>query len=148
MSSDFTYTGAVDTDLAKVRLIIGDVSKDKPKLADAEVSFFLTEEGSVRRAAVRCAESIAAIFAAKVDQSIGKIKISFSQQYEHYKELAKRLSSNANQASLAGAYSGGISKSDKLIDQQNEDFPKPFFNRRINDTPGVSVTPGDNLDGH
>lgn len=146
MASDFTYTGAVDTDLAKVRLIIGDVSKDRPRLADAEINFFLENEGSVRRAAVRCAESIAAIFASKVDQSIGKIRISFSKQYEHFKELAKRLTNNANQAALAGAFSGGISKAGKAIDQQNEDYPKNFFTRRIFDTQSVSTTPGDDFD--
>ena len=144
MASDFTYTGAVDTDLAKVRLIIGDISKEKPRLSDSEINFFLENEGSIRRATVRCAESIAAIFASKVDQSIGKIRISFSKQFEHFTELAKRLANNANQAALAGAFSGGISKADKLIDEQNEDSTKPFFARDQFDTPGVTTVPREN----
>jgi len=144
VASDFTYTGAVDTDLAKVRLIIGDISKEKPRLSDSEINFFLTDEGSIRRAAVRCAESIAAIFASKVDQSIGKIRISFSKQFEHFTELAKRLANNANQAALAGAFSGGISKADKQVDEGNEDFPKPFFTRDQFDTDAVTTVPREN----
>ncbi len=148
MASDFTYTGAVDTDLEKVRLLIGDVFKAKPKLGDAEINFFLTEEGSIRRAAARSAESIAAIFASKVDQSVGKIRVSFSQQYKQFKELAKRLTTDANQASMAGAFSGGISKADKRVDEQNEDFPKPFFARDQFDSQAATTVPRGNDDGH
>lgn len=146
MASNFTYTGAVDTDLEKVRLIVGDISKNRPRLSDGEINFFLTEEGSVRRASVRAAESIAAIFADKVDQSVGKIRISFSQRFKHFTELAKRLSRNANQGSLAGAFSGGISKADKQTDENNSDFPKHFFTRDLHDSRFASTVPGENLD--
>ena len=146
MASDFTYTGAVDTDLEKVRFFVGDVIENRAKLTDSEISFLLADQGSVRRAAARAAENIAAIFASKVDQSIGKIRISFSQQFKHFTELAKRLTKDANQGSLAGAFSGGISKADKRVDEQNEDLPKPFFTRDIHDSRVASATPRENLE--
>lgn len=56
----FTYTGALATDLEKVRRLIGDTDSAAALFTDAEIEFFLSEGGSVYMAAALAARAIAA----------------------------------------------------------------------------------------
>lgn len=55
----FTYTGALTTDLEKVRRLISDTDSANALFTDAEITYFLTT-GSVYKAAALAARAIAA----------------------------------------------------------------------------------------
>ncbi len=56
----FTYTGALTTDLEKVRRLISDTNSAAALFTDAEITFFLEDGGSVYKAAALAARAIAA----------------------------------------------------------------------------------------
>lgn len=56
----FTYTGALTTDLEKVRRLISDTDSANALFTDAEITWFLTDGGTVYRAAALAARAIAA----------------------------------------------------------------------------------------
>ncbi len=56
----FTYTGALTSDLERVRLLIGDTSSATALFQDAELQWFLTEQGTVYLAAAAAARAVAA----------------------------------------------------------------------------------------
>lgn len=55
----FTYTGALTSDLEKVRRLISDTDSANVLFTDAEIDFFLAEGGSLYRAAALAARAIA-----------------------------------------------------------------------------------------
>ncbi len=56
----FTQTGVVETDLERVRLLLGDTSPATALFQDAEIDWFLTQHGSVYLAAAAAARAVAA----------------------------------------------------------------------------------------
>lgn len=56
----FTYTGALTTDLEKVRRLIGDTDSANALFTDAEINWFISDGGSVYKAAALAARAIAA----------------------------------------------------------------------------------------
>ena len=76
-------------------------------------------------AAVRAAEAIGAIFARRVDKTVGKLKLSLSQASMSYFKLADRLQLEANSAGVA--YAGGVSISDVRTEREDSDRPAPVF---------------------
>lgn len=56
----FTYTGALTTDLERVRLLISDTDEDTALFQDGELTWFITEHGSIYLAAAAAARSVAA----------------------------------------------------------------------------------------
>lgn len=56
----FTYTGALTTDLERVRLLIGDTVSATALFQDAEIEWFLSEQGTLYLAAAAAARAVAA----------------------------------------------------------------------------------------
>lgn len=56
----FTYTGALTSDLEKVRRLISDTDSANALFTDAEIEFFLAEGGSMYRGAAMAARAVAA----------------------------------------------------------------------------------------
>ncbi len=137
MSNAFTYTGSPTTDLDKVRLLIGDTQESDVLLTDAEIEFFNEIEPNIFRAASKSAEAIAAKFSRQHSESVGKVKISFEQKFDHYIALSKSLKLQADRRGASDMSSGGISVSDKNVAIQDEDRVPPFFTRKLHDHPGV-----------
>lgn len=139
MSNAFTYTGSPTTDRDKVRLLIGDTQESDPLLTDGEVEFFISLDPSIHRAASKSAEAIAAKFSRQHDESVGKVRVSFSQKFKQFMDLAKSLRIEANRRGLSNISSGGISVSDKETEIQDTDRTEPFFTRRLHDYPGTNL---------
>jgi hypothetical protein len=79
------------TDLGKLRVEIGDVEETAALFYDSELTYFLTDEGSVLAAAARACEVLAARYAGSYnfktdDQSFDRGALS-----KQYAEQAKRL---------------------------------------------------------
>lgn len=56
----FTYSGAVETDLERVRLLLGDTNAATALFQDAEIDWFLAQHGTVHLAAAAAARAVAA----------------------------------------------------------------------------------------
>jgi len=125
MAWSYDSTAPNSSDKSWVRLRIGDTSSGDQLLQDEEISAFVTSEGNREMGAALAAEAIGAQFARKVDKSVGKLAISFSQASEHYFALAERLRREV--AVGAGPYAGGISQADKDANEADTDVVAPSF---------------------
>jgi hypothetical protein len=84
------------------------------------------------------ARSLAATFANSVTKRAGDVSINASDKYKHYMDLATSLERQAKLYGLGATsvYAGGISKADKLTQEQDSDRVEPYFTRTTHDDPG------------
>jgi len=123
----WTYNSAsIGTDLAKVRLMIGDTDTNDQQLTDEEIQFFIDTEQTIYMAAYRCALALVAEYARKVDKEMGDLKLLAAQRHRHYLRLAAELKKR-NIPGIPSA--GGIYQSEKDTLNDNTDMVKPFFKR-------------------
>lgn len=131
----FSYGAKPQTDQKdEIRLLIGDTDSNDPLLQDAEINYFISVEGESRRAAARSALAIVAKFARCVNESVGRIKVSFEQRVDHYNKLAEELMMEAD-AVVGTPFAGGISVSDKQTTELDDDRVQPQFNRATHENP-------------
>ena len=133
----WTYSDPSTINRDKIRLLIGDTDTTDQQLSDEEIAFFLTEEGSVYRAAAAAARALLAKYSRLVDKSVGDLSISYSQRVESYKALIKDLDSRAG-GRTSVPYLGGSSISDMDSEKEDTNRPKPAFERGQFDFPGTS----------
>lgn len=132
----WTYSDPSTYDRDKVRLLIGDTNTSDQQLSDEEIAFFLTEEGSVYRAAAAAARSLMAKYSRLVDKSVGDLSLSYSQRVTHYESLIRDLDRrSAGRTSVP--YFGGGTKSGMDAEKEDTDRPKPSFERGQFDFPGT-----------
>lgn len=136
-SSDLTVSTSSGT-LMKVRLLIGDTSTGDQQLQDDEIYFAITEEGDTRSAAALCASMLASEYARQVDKTEGKLSISLSKKFEHYKALSASL--KVSVLARAVPHAGGITISEKSEREEDTDRVEPAFTVTLLDNPGISVT--------
>lgn len=128
----FTYnTSDLTTDLAKVRLYIGDTDSTDALMQDEEIQVFLDQYDNLYRAAAFCARTISAKFARKADTKIESVSVSYSQKAKQYSDLAARLDSQANTSndSTSGPSATGIKVSETENADKETDRLKPSFSR-------------------
>ena len=117
----------------QVRFLVGDTKKCDQLLTDEEIEFLISQEGSVMKAAAMAAQSIAASFSRLSDETVGAVSVSLSQRSKQYFELAKKLEVRSSLEGLA-PYSGGISVSDKEIQNSDPDRTTSIFKRHMQET--------------
>lgn len=88
--------------------------------------------------AAATARAIAAGFGASVTKRAGDVSINASDKFKHFMDIAKDLERQAKLYGLGAdsVYAGGISKADKLTQEQDTDRVDPFFTRETHDDPG------------
>ena len=125
----WTYTSdPEDVDRDAVRLLIGDTDTTDQQLQDAELDWFLSDEGSVSGAAIAAARAIQARYARMVDKAVGDLRLSYSQRADHYADLATRL--ERRRAQRTGVpFAGGISQAQKDTVEADTDRVEPYFTR-------------------
>ena len=128
----WTYTNtSIVTNLAKVRLLIGDTNTNDQILTDEEITFHIGEEGNIYLAGAACCDSIIGQFARDVDRSGVGIQATRSQIVQHYQDLAERLRKRGEKnADLTDDLIGGESESRKETLESDSDFVKPLFRNR------------------
>lgn len=126
-----TYSASIASTSDQVRFLVGDTSNSASTelLADGEITWILTQETNVYRAASAAAEAIAAKFSRLADTSVGDVSVSNSQKSAQYKDLAKRLALKATKRGSAAAFAGGISIADRDTRIDDTDRVSPFFSR-------------------
>lgn len=111
----FSYV--LSTDVGKVRLEIGDttagagVRPDGTNLTDAEVEYFLAQEGSVGRAVARACEVLATLWAGVADLTVGPRREALGSVAQRYADRAQRLRRQHGGAEV-GALAVGMIRQD------------------------------------
>ena len=125
----WTYSG--DPTFSKkdeVRFLLGDTNSDSQRVSDEEIEYTLTSAGNnAYSAAARCARSLAALYATKVDKAVGDLNISWSQLAQNFASLAAQLEGQVARRSSPRLYAGGISVSDKDSEDLRTDRVEPRF---------------------
>ncbi|MGA9772358.1 MAG: hypothetical protein WBV94_25215 [Blastocatellia bacterium] len=133
----WTYTD-LSTDKDKVRLKIGDTDESDKQLFDDEISFQLSESGSVQAAATACALLLAGRYARQMNKAVGPFREDAADRYDHYTDLAARLESQMATNGVT-AFAGGISVSDKQTREEDSDRARPAFSRAMGNYPGTEA---------
>lgn len=138
MAFQFTYSNDPENDTRDaVRLLIGDTDSDDPLLFDAEVEFYLAENGDNKyRAAMEACKAIAAKLTRRPDYMVGRTLVSYKQRAQDYLKLAETMKQKFLASSVA-PYAGGISKADKETAEEDTDRVKPLFTRSDFVQPGL-----------
>ena len=129
----FTYTGLdFSTDLAKVRLLIGD-TVSPGDLTDEEIAYFLALYTTVGGAAIAAVRALIANFASVVDKAVGDLKISASQKFKHYTAMLPIIEASAAATDQTEMYAGGIQQSEEDDDDANTSITHPRFKIGMHD---------------
>lgn len=128
----FTYSGDPRTSAKdEVRFLTGDTDVRDPILLDGEIEYLLDlYNRTPLNASIRACETIAAKFSRMCDETVGQVKIIFSQKHQQYIELAEKLTERLSKEDMT-PYAGGISQSDKETVAQNTDRVKPDFTKHM-----------------
>lgn len=116
----------------QVRFLIQDTDSKDQQLTDEEIAFLIELEGSSLKAAIKAVETLYARFARYTDESVGQVRVSWSQRADQYRKLADSLKRHAF-VRLAAPYAGGISRADKETREMNDDRVEPIFTRQLHD---------------
>ena len=109
----------------QVRFLIGDTDENDQLLRDAEINYFLTQYNNVAiNAAVQCLEAIMAKFSRMVNETVGGVKIDFTDKIKNMNFMKVALIQRIA-TTTATPYAGGISISDMIQVAQNSDRPCP-----------------------
>lgn len=88
----FTYSStSITTDLAKVRLEIGDTDSTDPLFTDEEIAVFLAAEVTVLKAAARACEVQSRKYARDFNWDADGDKVDRTSRAKHYADLAVAL---------------------------------------------------------
>lgn len=135
----FEYSGDPETSPKDyVRFLIGDTDREEPLLNDEEIKTFLSlYNNGVVMSAIRCCETIAAKFSRRVNESVGRVRMDFSQAAKAYRDMAMDLRRRLA-IEHAKPYAGGISVADKMAQAINADRVKPDFTKQMMDNHQLS----------
>jgi hypothetical protein len=133
------YTGdPQNSPVDAVRFLLSDTSTPE-LLSDTEIEWLLDQHGNAYSAAAAGARTLGGRNAGVADsKSVGPLSISKSNTGKRWFDLANLLEAKAR-AGLAGTalapYSGGISRSDKELIEEDTDRDAPWFKRGLMDHP-------------
>jgi hypothetical protein len=118
-----------------IRFLIGDTDTTDQLLSNEEILWVNTEASGTTTgtnalydAAYRCCLTIASKLARLADKQIGDLNVKLSQKAQGYLAQASQFNAMAKvQNFVPIPYAGGISISDKEIDQDNSDVFRGWF---------------------
>ena len=134
----WTYSGDPDSSaLNAIRFLIGDTDTNDQLLSNEEITWVnsqvtgnTTSTDGLYEASYRCLLGIASKFSRLADQAIGDLRVSMSQKAKGAREQAEELKKLAlREGSTPTPYAGGITISDKEIDDANSDLVDHYFKR-------------------
>ena len=134
----WTYSGdPADSALDAIRFLIGDTDTNDQLLDNEEILWTNnqvtgsnTATTALYEVAYRCMVAIASKFSRLADQSVGDLKVDLYQKATNAREQAKLLYAQASrEGNVPVPYAGGITVSDKQIDEDNSNIVQPVFQR-------------------
>ena len=121
-----------------VRFEVGDTDTNDQLVTDEEIAGAVSLWGNKWRAASNVAKAIGGKFARRVDSTMGKLQIAYSQRVKHYMDLAKSLEAEAKKHGAAAPWAGAISQDAKKAEEDDTDRVVPAFAVGQFDFPGTS----------
>jgi len=134
----WTYGGNPSASaLAAIRFLTGDTDTNDQLINDEEIAWTNnqvtgsdTATTALYEVSYRVMVAIASKFSRLADQSVGDLKVDMFQKATNAREQAALLKQQAlREGNTPTPYAGGISVSDKEIDEENSDIVQPFFSR-------------------
>ena len=118
-----------------IRFLIGDTDTTDQLLSDEEIAWVNSEASGTATgttalydAAYRCCLTIASKLSREADKQIGDLSVSMSQRAKAYREQAASLKAlSGREGGVPIPYAGGITISDKEIDEENSDIFRTWF---------------------
>lgn len=132
----WTYSGNPSSSATDaIRFLIGDTDTNDQLLSNEEIQWVNTQaSGSATSTATlydsayRCCMYVASKLAREADKQIGDLRVSMSQKAESYRKQAAILQAQSKEYNFVPIpYAGGLSISDKEIDDDNSDSFRPWF---------------------
>lgn len=127
----WTYSGNPGFSLKdQVRFIIQDTQENDQLLLDGEITWLLSQYGNdCYQTSIRACEMIMTKFARLCDESVGQVKITYSQKVEAYTKMQAMLRERLA-IENTGVFAGGIYKVDKMTNRQDRGLVKPDFTKK------------------
>jgi hypothetical protein len=128
----WTYDSTdLSTDLAKVRLHVGDTNTNDQLLTDEEINYALSLETAILLASARCCDFIVSKLARDIDRSNIGMNAQRSQKIQHYMDLAVRLRQEYSTSSdgLGEVFVGGVSDANNQTLADDSDYRQAVFQR-------------------
>lgn len=128
----WTYSGDPSQSAKdQVRFLVGDTNEKEPLLQDGEIRWLLNQyQNTPLNAAIRACETIISKLSRAVDESVGRVSISFSQRRKGYADTLLMLRQRLAMED-AVPYCGGISVTDKYTQDMNTDRVRPDFTKHM-----------------
>ena len=134
----WTYAGdPAASALAAIRFLTGDTDTNDQLINDEEIAWTNnqvtgsdTATTALYEVSYRVMVAIASKFSRLADQSVGDLKVDMFQKATNAREQAALLKQQAlREGNTPTPYAGGISVSDKEIDEDDSDVVQPYFSR-------------------
>ena len=134
----WTYGGdPAASALAAIRFLTGDTDTNAQLINDEEIAWpnnqvtgSDTATTALYEVSYRVMIAIASKFSRLADQSVGDVMVDMFQKATNAREQAALLKQQAlREGNTPTPYAGGISVSDKEIDEENSDIVQPYFSR-------------------
>lgn len=117
---------ALDVELNRIRLELGDTDSDDILLQDEEIGQIQSEQGTFYKRVAACCRLICSKIARKVDYKLSLLSESLSDLYDRYQKMEKEYSTKA---SFNHPWVGSIKKDLKEDVEGDTDLVKPRFKR-------------------
>ena len=136
----WSYSGdPSDSTRDKVRFLIGDTDNSDRQFSDEEVDAILADNGDEPYStAIALIEGLIARYSRYITKSVGDLSISYGDRVKQYQSLLTGLKTKAS-IKLCKPYAGGISISDKQIDEGDSDRVQPSFYKGMHDMDGTQT---------
>ena len=127
----FTYDiEALDEDLNRVRLELGDTDSDRPLLADEEIELMIDTYSELHRRVAECARLLVARFSGEAD----RVRIeNFEEQKQGLIEKYTALARFHEARAFRGPFNTAESVSDKLSNELDTSIVQSSFKRGMHD---------------
>ena len=130
MGATGTYDDTLATDLDKIRYLIQDTTDTNFFFSDNEILGMSSMYGSYQSTAISCCEVLAARFIQKAEsKTVSKLILNYGNLAKKYATLANTL--RFQLLKYNAAYLGGLTHTDKEINETDADLVQPAFKRNI-----------------
>lgn len=131
MSFSYDET-ALDVELNRIRLEIGDTDSDRPLLDDKEIEQVISEYDSFNQKVGKCLRLICSLFASEPKSiRIEGFSENYADAYDHFKDLAARY----ERLGGGGPWAGSIDAAFKEATELDTSLVSPSFKRGMHDNP-------------
>lgn len=133
MSWTYDYSQLASTPMMQVRYLVGDTKPTDQQVQDEEILFALTQRPSIYGAAAIVCRSLASRLSREADVVDKDLRTQLSARAKAYSLRASEYEVKASVRGGAVPYAGGISISDKVMNEADTDRVQPAFTIDMDD---------------